>query len=73
MSKQQLADFDWDRVVAKGFGGGYSVAEKAQLEEMINGTLSAVAEKEVVKGVVVGMNDREVILNIGSKSDGIVP
>jgi len=73
MSKQQVADFDWDRVIGKGFGGGYTVAEKAQLEELINGTLSAVAEKEVVKGVVVGMNDREVILNIGSKSDGIVP
>ena len=73
MSKQQVADFDWDRIVGKGFGGGYTVAEKNQLEELINGTLSAVAEKEVVKGVVVGINDREVILNIGSKSDGIVP
>ena len=29
-------------------------------------------EKEVVKGVVVGITDREVILNIGFKSDGIV-
>ncbi|MCU7376696.1 hypothetical protein PEC18_39605 [Paucibacter sp. O1-1] len=31
-----------------------------------------VQEKEVVKGVVVGITDREVILNIGFKSDGIV-
>lgn len=73
MSKAQLADFDWDRIDNRGFGSGYSVAEKAQLEQLINGTLAPVAEKEVVKGVVVGMNDREVILNIGSKSDGIVP
>lgn len=73
MSKAQLADFDWDRIDNRGFGSGYSVAEKAQLEELINGTIAPVAEKEVVKGVVVGMNDREVILNIGSKSDGIVP
>ena len=73
MSKNQIADFDWDKVVSKGFGGGYSVAEKAQMEELINETLSAVTEKEVVKGVVVSISDREVILNIGSKSDGIVP
>ncbi len=73
MSKAQLANFDWDRIDNRGFGSGYSVAEKAQLEQLINGTLAPVAEKEVVKGVVVGMNDREVILNIGSKSDGIVP
>lgn len=73
MSKNQIADFDWDRVVSKGFGGGYSAAEKAQMEELINETLSAVTEKEVVKGVVVSISDREVILNIGSKSDGIVP
>jgi small subunit ribosomal protein S1 len=73
MSKAQLADFDWDRIDNRGFGSGYSRAEKAQLEELINGTIAPVAEKEVVKGVVVGMNDREVILNIGSKSDGIVP
>ncbi len=73
MSKAQLANVDWDRIDNRGFGSGYSVAEKAQLEQLINGTLAPVAEKEVVKGVVVGMNDREVILNIGSKSDGIVP
>jgi len=73
MSKAQLPDFDWDKLDNRGFGTGYSASEKAQFEQMIDGTLSAVAEKEVVKGVVVGMNDREVILNIGSKSDGIVP
>jgi small subunit ribosomal protein S1 len=73
MSKSQLADFDWDKADHRGFGSGYSAAEKAQIEAMISGTLAPVAEKEVVKGIVVGMNDREVILNIGSKSDGIVP
>ncbi|AXE18207.1 30S ribosomal protein S1 [Runella rosea] len=73
MSKAQLTDFDWDRADNRGFGSGYSASEKAQLEQLINGTISPVAEKEVVKGIVVGMNDREVILNIGSKSDGIVP
>ena len=39
---------------------------------MYDTTISPVQEKEVVKGVVVGITDREVILNIGFKSDGIV-
>ncbi|MDZ7899827.1 MAG: 30S ribosomal protein S1 [Arcicella sp.] len=69
----QLADFDWDAVTTKGFGGGYSSEQKAQLEALIEGTLNIVTEKAVVKGTVVGITDREVILNIGFKSDGLVP
>jgi small subunit ribosomal protein S1 len=74
MAHSQVADFDWDKIgIRGGFGSGYSAAERAQLEELIDGTISPVAEKEVVKGTVVGITDREVILNIGSKSDGLVP
>ncbi len=69
----QLADFDWDLVGTKGIGGGYSAEERARLEALIEGTLNQVTEKEVVKGTVVGITDREVILNIGFKSDGMVP
>jgi len=69
----QLADFDWDLVGTKGIGGGYSTEERARLEALIEGTLNQVTEKEVVKGTVVGITDREVILNIGFKSDGMVP
>ena len=69
----QLADFDWDLVGTKGIGGGYSAEERARLEALIEGTLNLVTEKEVVKGTVVGITDREVILNIGFKSDGMVP
>ncbi|MFY7827296.1 MAG: 30S ribosomal protein S1 [Flectobacillus sp.] len=69
----QLADFDWELVGTKGIGGGYSAEERARLEALIEGTLNQVTEKEVVKGTVVGITDREVILNIGFKSDGMVP
>ncbi len=68
-----LADFDWESVGTKGIGGGYSTEERARLEALIEGTLNVVTEKEVVKGTVVGITDREVILNIGFKSDGMVP
>jgi small subunit ribosomal protein S1 len=65
--------FDWDKVTTKGLGGGYSAAERAQMEALIEGTLTQVSEKEVVKGSVVGISDRDVIVNIGFKSDGLVP
>ncbi len=66
-------DFNWDNVVAKGFGSGYSKSERAEMEELYGSTLTEVSEKEVVKGTVVGISDRDVILNIGFKSDGLVP
>ena len=69
---QTLPDFDWEKAEDKGFGTGYSSADRSRLEAMYETTLSPVQEKEVVKGVVVGITDREVILNIGFKSDGIV-
>ncbi|WP_247235840.1 30S ribosomal protein S1 [Telluribacter sp. SYSU D00476] len=69
---QALPDFDWEKADDKGFGTGYSAAERTRLEEMYENTLSPIQEKEVVKGTVVGITDREVILNIGFKSDGLV-
>jgi small subunit ribosomal protein S1 len=42
------------------------------MEAAIEATLNSVTEKEVVKGVVVSKTDREVIINIGFKSDGLV-
>ncbi len=71
MNNQQ--DFDWERVDFKGFGTGYTKKERADLEELYSGTLTDVAEKEVVKGTIVGISDKDVIVNIGFKSDGLVP
>ncbi|RYZ82823.1 MAG: S1 RNA-binding domain-containing protein, partial [Proteobacteria bacterium] len=76
MSKTQqreLPAFDWDRADNKGFGSGYSVDEHNRMLELYDNTLSEVKEKEVVMGTVVGITDREVLLNIGFKSDGLVP
>ncbi len=76
MSKTQqreLPAFDWDRADNKGFGSGYSDAERDRMVELYDNTLSEVKEKEVVMGTVVGITDREVLLNIGFKSDGLVP
>jgi small subunit ribosomal protein S1 len=70
---KELAEFDWDLVgTNKSFGTGYTSAERTKMEELINETLNQLKEKEVVKGTVVTITDREVILNVGFKSDGLV-
>lgn len=70
MSKQ---DFNWENFETKGFGEGYSKAQREEMAAMYEGTLNEVTEKEVIKGTVVGVNDKDVIINIGFKSDGLVP
>jgi small subunit ribosomal protein S1 len=71
--KQVPGEFDFDAFASKGFGEGYSKDKKAEMEQMYSGTVTSVDTGEVVKGIVVGINDRDVILNIGFKSDGLVP
>ncbi|MCH6236233.1 30S ribosomal protein S1 [Cognataquiflexum rubidum] len=71
MSNQK--EFNWDNFSTKGFGDGYSKDQKADMEAMYAGTLNTITEKEVIKGTVVGINDKDVIINIGFKSDGLVP
>jgi small subunit ribosomal protein S1 len=54
-------------------GQEYSDAEKQQMEALYEGTMNTIEEKEVLTGTVVGITDRDVIINIGFKSDGLVP
>jgi small subunit ribosomal protein S1 len=63
-------DFDWDN--EDGFGIIYSKADRESMEKMIEGTMTTITEKEVIEGVIVGFTDRDVIVNIGFKSDGLV-
>jgi len=64
-------DFDWDMDNKKL--GGYSDAERAKLEVLYTTTLSSINKGEVISGTVVSMNTKDVVLNIGFKSDGMVP
>lgn len=73
--KEQLVpeeEFDWDNVQSKGFAEAYSADQKAEMEKEFEKTLNEITEKEVVTGTVVGINNRDVILNVGFKSDGLV-
>jgi small subunit ribosomal protein S1 len=64
------ADFDWDSF-ENGIVAGVTNT-KEELEQMYDTTLSTISEKEVLEGVVIALNKREVVINIGFKSDGIV-
>ncbi len=72
-SNVSLDNFDWEAFDKKGFGEGYSAKDRQEMDKIYGGTIASVSESEVVKGTVVGINDRDVILNIGFKSDGLVP
>jgi len=65
-------EFDWDSFENNGFGDNYTESEKEKMIEMYDSTLTQITEKEVVKGTVVSISDRDVVLNIGFKSDGLV-
>ena len=73
LNSVSLENFDWDAYDQKGFGEGYSKADRENLKQLYSGTITTVSNAEVVKGIVVGINERDVILNIGFKSDGLVP
>ena len=60
--------FDWDAFENDGFDAG----EKAANEESYSKSLSRINENEVVEGTVTSINKREVIVNIGYKSEGVI-
>ena len=62
--------FDWE---AYEKGDVLTNVSHEELEKAYDNTLNKVGNNEVVEGTVIGMNKREVIVNIGYKSDGIIP
>ena len=66
---QPLADFNWDE-----FENGSSAnVSKQELEKAYDETLNKVSEQQVVEGKVISVDKKEVVVNIGYKSDGIIP
>ena len=63
--------FDWNSAEAKK--DGYTKDERSKLESLYEKTLNLVIDNEVIEGVVVGKNNKEVVVNIGYKSDGVIP
>ncbi len=66
---QGTAGFDWDALALDG----YTKVERSELSDKYETTLNAIAEREVIVGTVISLNKKEVVVNIGSKSEGIIP
>ena len=69
--EKQLEEFDWEQ--SNDFSTGYSKKERSDLEKLYTDSLSSVDEKELIEATVVGLSNRDVVVNIGSKSDGVIP
>ncbi len=70
MKNVPVDEFDWDAFTSDV--DNFSKTQRTELEELYNNTLSTVQELEVVDGKVVTMNKREVVINIGYKSEGVI-
>jgi small subunit ribosomal protein S1 len=64
-------NFDWDSLGEHK--STYSDEERRKLEDVYNQTFNAIVEQDVVEGTIVGKTSREVVVNIGFKSDGVIP
>jgi len=65
-----VEDFNWE---AYENGEAVTGMSHEALEQAYDSTLNKVNDREVVDGTVIAMNKREVVVNIGYKSDGIIP
>ena len=66
---QPLADFNWDEFE----NGTQNGASKSDLTKAYDETLNKIQEHQVVEGTVISVDKKEVVVNIGYKSDGIIP
>jgi small subunit ribosomal protein S1 len=66
---QPLDDFNWEEFE----NGSISSVSKEAQEESYAATLNKVSEGQVAEGTVISIDKKEVIVNIGYKSDGIIP
>jgi small subunit ribosomal protein S1 len=70
-AKPEPPEIDWEAIGKKH--EQYTRSERDKLEDIYNNTLKSITDHEVLDGTVVAKNNREVVVNIGFKSDGIIP
>ena len=63
-------NFDWDAF--EGSSDIYGQNDRKEIEAAYDQTLSKIVENEVVEGTVTAISKREVIVNIGYKSEGVI-
>ena len=66
---QPLDDFNWDEFESGSKAGN----GEGELTKAYDETLNKIQEHQVVEGTVISIDKKEVVVNIGYKSDGIIP
>jgi len=66
-----LDDFDWNSIGKKQ--EKYPEEERLRMQDLYDKTLNIISDHEVLDGTVVSKNNRELVVNIGFKSDGVIP
>ena len=67
---ESIENFNWDSLEKKGHK--YGELEKANLEELYSKSFKSIDEQAVIMGTIVSFNSREIVVNIGFKSDGVI-
>ena len=70
LKNSPIEDFDWE-AYAKGETKGDKTRE--ELTKTYDESLNTVRDKDVIEGTIISLNKREPVVNIGYKSDGIIP
>jgi small subunit ribosomal protein S1 len=65
-----IEDFDWDEFQSEE---DYTADEKSKLDDIYSGTLTKLEEHEVIEGSVISVGKKEIVVNIGYKSEGVIP
>ena len=66
---QPLADFDWNAFDEKA--GKISDNSANVNNDAYEKSFNAFTEQDVIEGTIVSINDREAVVNVGAKSDGV--
>jgi len=66
---KEVEEFDWDKAAQNDM---YSKKERSDLETEYSATLPDVVDKQVIDGTVVLVTEREVVIDINFKSDGVI-
>ncbi|MCB9034162.1 MAG: 30S ribosomal protein S1 [Chitinophagales bacterium] len=69
--EEKAKAFDWSQ--SKYGANQYTDAQKADLEKLYDNTLNQIENGEIIKAIVTNITDADVILNVGFKSDGMIP
>ncbi len=70
LKNSPIEDFDWE---AHEKGETFGEKSREELTKTYDESLNTVKDKDVIEGTIIALNKREAVVNIGYKSDGIIP